>query len=226
MAINLNPEAFAPGSLRDMTIEEVMSRLGQSERKRSDRDSNYQERSVPISYRITGNGLENSLERIGKEYNGSMVLNRCIAYHIESWYSNMPEMVEISDLYQRLLKSSDDHGFPDIGRWIKRTEQFELKNSVRTAAKCGVSSFASVGKLKSALTERSKVTGIDTAILFSIGAEWSVITNVSGWASKSIEKFYLPEIDNLKRYLKERLWYLQYCEKVINGRVLLQEEPL
>ncbi len=208
----------------EMTLEDVIMKYHKVEMSRSDRDEDLLERIVTVSYHSTIQGLETSMERVASDYGiagiGMMTFQRCAAHMIESWYDNMPELKEIGSLYGTLLRQADDFGFADIGRSIQQTTEFEFLNAVATKAKCRTTSFSTIGKFKTALVERSRITGIDVYKLFAIGMAFAISRNTSEWSAGTIRQFLSPEVEHLRDYLIERLWHLQYYEKVIQHRLL------
>lgn len=208
--------------LHECPVEDIVAEFSGDEMSRKDKDDNYQERSVAVTYRATINGLETSIAQMCEDDAcgvGILVFERCCARQYASWYASLPVLKEIPKLYKSLLKQSADLGMPDIGSWINRTETFRFVNGVPAGAPQGASSFSSVGKFKAAVHGYAVCTGIDEYKLVSIGLAWCISTNAKQLSSGNIRNFFKPEIKHLLDHLQERIMYLEYCQNVLDMRI-------
>jgi len=219
--VSINPSTFVDYCLVDKPMEDVVAMFKDEERKRSDK-WDFPENAASITYRSTIRGLEMSIDRIcGRDglNMGNLIFQRCLSHQIEKWFGSIPEISSIIDMYDSLLVLSDDKGFDDIGSSIRDVKSFKLKNEVKPETPSGKSSFATVGMFKAAMLQRAKKVGIEMHLLMSIGLGWSISTNRSGWSEGSISMYFQQEVDHLKQHLRERLLYLEYCQRVADSRL-------
>jgi len=212
---SIAPSSFTD-SLHNLSIEEVVARFGDEERKRKDNHDDIGQRAVPIRFRTRPIGLEMSIDELHENLGvGERVLTRCMSRHAESWLQSLPQIASVVELYREVRRKAD--GQEDIEEWLKRGSNFDLYGGGRrVTAGAGMSSYSSTGWIRDYISELSSPLGIDSYKLFLIGLCWSASTNTSGCRQESISKYLTPETKRFVLHIQKRELLLDCYNRILD----------
>ena len=213
-SVLLNPSSFVDTDVTDLTAGEVILRYQGQEAKRRRNDDDYSQSDVPVPFRNAPDGLLEALDEVSSTIGiRKSIVTKCLSHHAMAWFQSMPRVAVLSQLYKTVHTQSD--GYPDIIRRVKR-DDYEFLHP-RPVIK-SVDSLRTVAFILGYYGDLSDVLGIPAYKMFLAGLCWSLSTNVEGWATNTVAKFLLPESQNIKRYLGERLLSLDYADKLVRFR--------
>jgi len=192
------------GGLLDMSMEEVVGRFLEREKRRhldAKDDENQQE--VVIGIRSAPSGLVAILESASYQMGVSRsILTRCLSYQVASWYDSLAPISDLTRLFYVAQQKALDNGYPELCRRIKSVPyEFKLLDTEHT-------SLRSIAWVRSKLYDLSLPVGVSMYHLFLIGLCRSIATTDSGFFTKTIE-ILNGEVEYFLLHVKRRFIEIQ-----------------
>lgn len=203
--VSLHPDSFTADfpDLSKFTLEEVVSRFKDVEKKRtvntepeSEAEAHWAVRSAPVEL---SSSLKVVSARMGISRN---VLTKCMSRQVVDWYSNAlgieKLMNDYNDIYSKIkLKSYT-------------TLRIQAEHPARFCYACQPEpvniSISTIRWVLGKLGEVREVIGVYAQDLLLSGMCWSLTTlENKDWDRSNIEKFFVPEADNIRTLISDRI---------------------
>jgi hypothetical protein len=200
----------------EMSLEELVAEHLKTEKQRDDTDKVYSERAVPITFRSLPAGLAHSLSEAKNTFHDVSLpeLTRCMSYQIEPWLKSLTKGQELVDLHDNICHKAD--GFPDLITKLDKTWAFSFVNPRSVETQSRVSSWGTIGWVKTSINELAKRYGVDSYKLFAVSLCGVLSTNTSGITPKNISDYLIPEVINLKMSLVKRMLLLKSFDQMLD----------
>jgi hypothetical protein len=205
----------------DMSLEGIVSEFADQEQHRNDQDPNRRERATTLSYRSQPQGLSQVLDAAATDPHIDVslsILTRCMSHQLVPWLRSLAGAKDVVSYYTVLCKKSD--GFPTIYDKLKNGSWgFSFVHPAAPIGESMVGSWGTIMWAKTEVTTLSAIYGVEAAKLFAVGLCWSLSTNGLLLSPTTIRTCVLPEIDNLRQHIKERMIWLDAFDRIIDCRL-------
>jgi hypothetical protein len=203
-SVSIHPSTFTDDlpDLSKMSLEDVVARFKDVEKKRSIHTEPDGEQEVPWMIRFAPVELISSLEIISTRMGISRsVLTKCLSRQVSDWYSNSLDIDKLVNVYN------------DIYGKIKLKSYTSLRSQADSPAKFSYvcppesvhTSISTIRWVASKLGDIKKAVGISTIDLLLAGFCWGLTTMENrDWDRSNIERFFIPEATNIGLLINDR----------------------
>lgn len=205
LPVSLQPSTFTDDlpDLSKMSLEEVVARFKDVEKKRTVRSEPENEQEVPRSIRYAPVELISSIGVVSSRLGVSRaVLTKCMSRQLSDWYTNSLGLCRLVDEYHDV--------YSKIKLRAYTTLRIQAEHPARFSYACPTeqvhTSISTIRWVLAKLTDTKSVIGIGSTDLLLVGMVWSLTTLANReWDEASIDKYFMPEVDNLSILIRDRL---------------------
>ena len=203
--ISISPTSFTEDmpDLSVLSLEEVISRFGDTEKRRNRTSEPESEAEVTWPLRQAPIELLSSLRLISYQLGVSRrVLTKCMSRHMVDWY--------VHGLGLDLLKLEYDTIYSKIKKKGYSTLRVQAEHPARFSYACPLeatkTSLSSIRWVVAKLQEVRDIVGVSCTDLLLSGMAWSLTTlEHRDWDQRSIERLFLPEVCNISTLVNDRM---------------------
>ena len=203
-SVSIHPSSFADElpDLSKMSLEEVVARFKDVEKKRNSKSEPESEAEVLWRVRSVPSELLSSLRVVSAQAGVSRaVLTRCMSRHVSDWYTNSLGLDKLAKEYDEVYGSIKKRAYFTLRHQADHPAEFRFVGHVEPSS----SSISTIQWVTGKLSDLRELLCVTANDLLMIGFMWSLTTLENrGFDRETIEKSFEPEVFNFETLVADR----------------------
>jgi hypothetical protein len=203
--VSIHPKTFTDDlpDLSKMSLEEVVARFKDVEKKRNDKTEPRMEQESYWPVYHAPVELMSSLTMLAEHLDVSRaILTKCLSRQVVDWYANSDNLTEITTSYKEIYTKIKRRGYTVLRIQAENPAKFSFWQQPEPTK----TSVNTIQWVLAKLREVQSVVGVSVIDLLLAGFCWSFTTlEDRGWDAENVARFFQPEVDNMDVIFKCRL---------------------